>query len=66
MGKMMREVGIKYVRVGSEKGVAYVMVQLPHSDLAWLILEALGSEVSVLLPSLTPTSVGQLHHIHCL
>lgn len=37
------------------------MIQLPFRDLAWIILEALGSEFNVLLSSLTSTSVGQPH-----
>ena len=37
------------------------MIQVPFGDLAWIILEALGSEVSALLPSLTSTTVGELH-----
>lgn len=38
------------------EGVVYMMIQVPFGDLAWIILEALGSEVSVFLPSLTSTS----------
>lgn len=43
---------------GIGEGVVYMMIQVPFGDLAWIILEALGSEVSVLLPSLTSTTVG--------
>lgn len=37
------------------------MIQVTLGDLAWIIPEALRSEVSALLPSFTSTTVGELH-----
>lgn len=62
------EVGIIDVRVWYERedsiGVVYVMIQLPFSDLAWIILEALGSRVlPSFLPSLSPQLANYIQYL---